>query len=645
MKVVINIEANGLNPTQIWCAVAKDLATGEVHVFRKLTEASGDQDAFKVFMEGVEELVGHNLLGYDYPVIRRLVPCRLPVVGPATCDTLIISKMVDYSRKGHSTSHYAEEFGIDKPKQPPYKVYSEELVDYCKILVDITEKIYVKYKRYIHNPDYSSAIALEHSFQCVVNALHNNGFAFNTQRANKLLAKVTSELEVLDKGILDAFPPREILIREFTPTLTKHGTISKSSIPVSLRGAVHTFEAGRTYRHTKHEDFNPASHKQLIQVLNEAGWSPTDKTQTHIDKERELTRLKRQSKGDPAVDVELSMLYDAISKLKISGWKINEQNLSTLPATSPPSARLLAQRILLESRRRSLTEWLKLVAEDGRIHGDFYGLGAWTHRMAHQRPNTANIPNEFREDGSTKLLGKEMRSLWCAPRNRLLVGVDAEGIQLRIFAHYIQDQEFTDALVRGRKEDKSDPHSLNQRILGSVCKSRQAAKRFIYALLLGAGLPKLAQILGCSEAEAREALNRLLERYTGFAFLKAEVIPKDARRGWFIGLDGRPVRIPGDTEGSKRHLAMSGYLQNGEAIVVKKTVLKTLDKIREEELDAILVNVVHDEVIFEIPNNVRHGEHVSDLFCRSIEETGIELNLKSPLAGDGHVGLNWYEIH
>ena len=98
------------------------------------------------------------------------------------------------------------------------------------------------------------------------------------------------------------------------------------------------------------------------------------------------------------------------------------------------------------------------------------GIGAWTGRMAHQTPNTANIPNDLDTQGKKKLLGKEMRSLWRAPRYRLFVGVDAEGIQLRVFAHYIDDPEFTEALVKGKKDDKTDPHSLNQRILGGVCK-------------------------------------------------------------------------------------------------------------------------------------------------------------------------------
>lgn len=655
MKVIINIEANGLKPTRIWCIVCKSLETGAIDVFRNVVDNEEERRRFLDYSKSVSHWIGHNCVEYDLPVLQRLLGNEKhfdTVCGrdftfeiSQVTDTLIISKMADYSRDGHATEHYAKEFGIDKPKQPPFAKFSEELVDYCTLLVDITEKIYGKYRKYINNSNYLDAINLEHKFQLVVNDLHNNGFAFNQKKASNLLEKVTKELEELDKGILDAFPPRELLIRVFTPKATLHGTISKSSVPRSLHHQIHLYEAGRAYKHTKLEPFNPSSHKQLIEVLHDAGWHPIDKTKTHLDTERTLNQLKRQSRGDPAVGVEVEKCYNTLLKLAKYGWKINENNLSTLPASAPPPARLLAKRILLEARRRSLTEWLSLVAEDGRVHGKFYGIGAWTHRMAHQQPNTANIPNEFREDGSTKLLGKEMRSLWCAPKNRLLVGVDAEGIQLRIFAHYIDDKEFTDALIRGRKEDKTDPHSLNQRVLGDVCRTRLASKRFVFALLLGAGLGKLAEILGCSTDEARDALDRLLQRYQGFAYLKNNVIPDDAKRGWFTGIDGRAVKIPGDTLGSRKHLCMSGYLQNGEAVVVKRTVIKTLDKLILEDIDSILVNVVHDEVIFEIPNDVRLGEHVSELFCRSIEEVGVELNLKCPLAGDGHVGLNWYEIH
>lgn len=647
MRVVIDIEANSLvNPTKIWCIVCKDIDTGILKVFRNVTETelgSGRQDFFE-FAKGVHLWIGHNILGYDYPVLHSLLGFTVTDIT-AFIDTLVISKMVDYSRKGHSVENYGEEFGLSKISFSDFKRYSQELEDYCIRDVEITHKIYDKYRRFINNPNYDNAVRLEHDFQLIGNQLTANGFAFNSRKATKLLEKVSEELDTLDKDILDAFPPRCVVERTFVPRATLHGTISKTSVPRRLHSQIHLYEIGKEYQLTRQEEFNPSSHKQLIEVLHEAGWRPIDKTKTHVEKLRELNQLKRQSRGQSTLGVGEQLLYTDLRRLEKYGWKINEQNLATLPKSAPPAAKLLAKRILLESRRRSLEEWLGLVQDDGRIHGKFMGIGAWTHRMAHQQPNTANIPNEFREDGSVKLLGKEMRSLWCAPKNRLLVGVDAEGIQLRIFAHYINDAEFTDALVKGRKDNKTDPHSLNQRVLGSVCRTRQAAKRFIYALVLGAGIGKLAEILGCDNTQAQSALDRLLERYTGFAYLKQEVIPKDAKKGYFIGVDGRPVRIPGETEGSRRHLCMSGYLQNGEAIVVKRSVIKTLDKILEEELDAILVNVVHDEVIFEVSNDVRKAEYVRDIFCRMITAVGEEYKLKCPLAGDGHVGLNWYEIH
>jgi DNA polymerase I len=647
VKVVIDVEANSLNnPTQIWVIVCKDIATDDVSIFRNVTTDAEAARRFLKFAEGVETWIGHNFLGYDYPALRDL----LGFTYTDAIDTLVISKLVDYSREsGHSIEAYGQEFGLEKGKFSDWSKWSQEMEDYCVRDVDICAKIYSHYKHIISDPAWLPAINLEHSFQLVVNGLHTNGFAFNSARATTLLRTVEEQLAELDKDILNAFPPKEVLIREFTPTFTKFGTISRTSVPRSLHPQIHLYVAGETYKHTRLVDFNPASHKQVINVLNEAGWSPVEKTKTHIETEREINRAKYLRKDRLVVD--LDSLYAKMKILEKFGWKINEANLSTLPDTAPVPARLLAKRILLESRRRTLTEWLGLVADDGRIHGKFYGIGAWTHRMAHQQPNTANIPNEFDTNGNKKLLGKELRSLWRAPPKRLLVGVDAEGIQLRVFAHYIDDKEFTEALVNGKKSDKTDPHSLNQRIMGDTCKTRQAAKRFIFALLLGAGLGKLAEILECNRGQAEEALSRLTKRYSGFDYLKREVIPHDAKRGWFKGLDGRRVGIPGDTPGERKHLCMSGYLQNGEAIIMKRATLKWEDKLHE--LKALLVNLVHDEWQTECPNNVELALRIADIQAQSLTLVGQELGLKCPLAGsywnedhkDYTIGTNWYQTH
>lgn len=653
MKVIIDIECNALHkPDKIWCVVCKDIDTNEYYIFRNLTTDVEERQRFITFDKCVDLYIGHHILGYDWPILDQLIlGSDRPV--EQFLDTLIISKMENYSRAGHSIEDFGVEFNLEKGSFNDFSKYSDAMVTYCIRDVDITHLVYNKFSEWINRPSHRASITLEHAFQLVVNQLTENGFSFNTVKAQKLLDKVTEELKELDDKILAAFPPRETLVKEFIPRATKFGTISLSSIPVSLRGNVAEYEVGQTYRQTKYVEFNPASHKQIIEVLSEAKWSPIDKTKTHLDYLRELQRAKYSNV--PISDVDLSNeLVDNISKLKRLekfGWKINENNLSTLPPSAPLGAKLLAKRIMLESRRRTLTEWLTLVTPDNRIHGRFYGIGAWTHRMAHQQPNTANIPNEFDTAGNKKLLGKEMRALWQAPKNRLLVGVDAEGIQLRVFAHYINDAEFTASLVNGKKEDKSDPHSLNQRILGEVCRSRDAAKRFVFALLLGAGMGKLREILGCELDEAKAALERLIVRYEGFGILKRDVIPSDAKRGWFTGLDGRTVPIPSDTIGGRQHLAMSGYLQNGEAVIMKRATLKWHSKLFD--LNSSLVNMVHDEWQTEVPNDFQKALYIAKIQAESLEEVGRELNLKCPLAGsywndkvrDYTIGNNWYQTH
>ena len=652
MKLVLDLEANSLtNPTKIWVCVCKDIDTGKVYIFRNLTEDGHAKGELKDLLQRSTLVVGHNLLGYDWIVLGTLLAIEIPT--DKCLDTLIISKLVDYARPGgHSIEQYGEEFGLEKIEFNDFSKYSQEMENYCVRDAEIGCLVYQRYLRIIEDHSWHSAIRLEHDFQMVVNRLHSNGFSFNSTRANSLLERVEGDLKELDDKILEAFPPKLKLIREITPKVTKHGTLSKTDFRWVKDGDLSDFNGGPFCR-CSWEDFNPSSHKQIIDVLHLAGWYPLDKTKTHLETEREINRLKHTKNRTKELDLKLSELYNSLIKLERYGWKINEDNLSTLPATAPSPARLLAKRILLESRRRTLTEWLGLVNPDtGRIHGRFQGIGTWTHRMASQQPNMQNIPNEYDLDGSKKLLGKELRSLWQAPRKRLLVGVDAEGIQLRIFAHYIDDKEFTEALVKGKKDDKTDPHSLNQRIMGSVCKSRAAAKRFIYALLLGAGIGKLAEILDCSKDQAQEALNHIMERYTGFAYLKKEIIPKDAERGYFLGLDGRKVKIPGDTRGQRAHLCMSGYLQNGEAIIMKKACLKWEHNLWKE-YSSLLVNMVHDEWQTETPNNMGIALRVAEVKAQSLKEVGEDLGLKCPLAGsywnddykDYTIGTNWSVTH
>ena len=219
------------------------------------------------------------------------------------------------------------------------------------------------------------------------------------------------------------------------------------------------------------------------------------------------------------------MAGKSLEQYKRYGWKVNETNLLTLPPTAPKAAQDLTKWLTLEGRRSSLEEWLGCVKEeDSRIHGKFWHIGAWTHRMSHSNPNQANIPsvlhlgkyhpvklgrehymvtvgtNEsiFEDFEDAYAYGRDVwlskgqkpvdhvkakydgasRSCFKVPDGHYLVGCDAEGIQLRILAHYMKSKDYVEAIVDGRKEDLTDIHNLNKRALGSVCKDRDTAKTF-----------------------------------------------------------------------------------------------------------------------------------------------------------------------
>lgn len=327
------------------------------------------------------------------------------------------------------------------------------------------------------------------------------------------------------------------------------------------------------------------------------------------------------------------------------GWTCSENNLATLPENAPEAARNLAEWLTLEGRRSSLVEWLGHVREDGRIHGRFTHIGAWTGRMAHSAPNQANIPAAFHGNVKSavdavkdKYDGK-FRELWGVEEGNWLVGTDAEGIQLRVLAHLMQSEEYVHAIVSGKKEDETDIHNLNRKALGMSHITRDMAKTFIYAFLLGAGNEKIGQILKVSTREAGQAVDNFMESIQGLANLKKKVIPHIAQRGWFKGLDGRRVKVPSE------HKTLAGLLQNGEAVIMKHSALDWTQQARYAGIKFKLVTWPHDEWQTEVEGSYQDAERLGTIQRQSIVDTGKKFSMLCPLAGSTDIGKNWLECH
>lgn len=217
-----------------------------------------------------------------------------------------------------------------------------------------------------------------------------------------------------------------------------------------------------------------------------------------------------------------------------------------------------------------------------------------------------------------------------------------DAAHLRLFAHYIEDEEFTAALLAG------DPHSLNARALGLDPQEfypvpndigRQLAKRFIYSFLNGAAAGKVASILGCSLGEAQERIDQFEEAYPGFMRMKKHQIPRDAARGFFVGLDGRKVMW------DKEHGMMPGYLQNGEAVIMKAANILWRQRLDDKGIPYWQVNWVHDEWQTETVDAKEYIDAVKQEQVQAIIDVGERFNLGCPLSGSSKVGYTWAETH
>lgn len=632
--VVIDIETNGLTPDKIWCIVCKDVDSKEVFSFVRKKNLND----FLSFSEEVGCWIGHNILSFDSVWANYLF--GQTVIDQSKCiDTLIVSRLIHYLKPGgHSVLNWGKDFGMTKVFIEGWNDESEieSYLVRCQYDVEIQTKIYESLKRFIFDPSWRKALRVEHDMQIICNEMSENGFSFDARQAEAFLSVFKDELERIKTGIQNDVKPTLVRDGPVTLKINKDGVVSKRTL--DLVGECNVSDGAR-FERFHYEAFNPRSVVQRVKLLEEAGWQPVEKTKSHLECERQIKRTPTKE------------LQEKLERFKRFGWKVNETNLNTLPETAPESAKDLAKWLTLDSRAGDLEEWLAAYSKtSGKVHGKFSGIGSWTHRMSHSKPNQANIYSDFQPEhcvGSeptpveqVKLsYNGKLRALWQASKGKVLVGTDAEAIQLRVLAHYINDEAFTKAIAEGRKEDKTDIHSFNQKMLGPVCHSRDVAKTFIFAWLLGAGIDKIAKILNCSVALAQRAMKDFMERLPGLKRLKEEVIPEDARRGYFIGLDGRKVIC------KNQHLVLTGYLQNGESVVMKHANVlwrKWADKLGYMSYRQI--NFVHDEWICEVPNYLL-GEKLGCMQVVAIKEVGEELNLNCPLSGSYKIGKNWLEVH
>jgi len=573
-KIIFDIEADGLHPTIVWCIVAKEL-DGPIHKFDNTQIDEGIK-----FLESADVLIGHNIIGYDIPVLEKLHGAKLT---QQLEDTLVMSRLFNPVREnGHSLKTWGYRVNCAKQEQPEnFDEYTPAMLEYCAQDVILNEVVY-KHLLNEGNSFSPECVSLEHKVAFIMKEQEKTGFYFDSQQAMTLLAELKAKQLEVEQEVHDTFKPKWVDDKIVVPYVKKDGQLSKRGLTDEEYENCLTTNSTDKFFRKKLVDFNLGSRKQIGEYLIDFGWKPNRFTPT----------------GQPIVD---EGTLKKISHIK--------------------EAKLIADFLLYQKRIAQITSWIDNLKDD-RVHGGVIPNGTITGRMTHRSPNMAQVPNA----GSP--YGKECRACWSVPEGYKLVGIDASGLELRMLAHYMNDDKYINEVING------DIHTTNQTLAG--LKTRDQAKTFIYALIYGAGDAKIGSVAGGSKKKGHELKETFFTNLPALKILKDKV-QQASRRGFLKGLDGRKIFI------RSQHAALNSLLQGGGAIVMKKAMCILEDSLKLNAVDAKFVANIHDE--WQIQVKETQSDFVGELGVRAIEEASKHFNMRCPLTGEYKIGSNWSETH
>ena len=592
-SLVFDIETDDLKATKVWCIVAQDLDSNELFRFAPHQLESG-----LGLLQSADRLIGHNIIGFDIPIIENLLGVDLST--KKLVDTLVLSRLLNPVREGgHSLEMWGYRLDYTKTEFDDYARYSPEMLKYCVRDVQLNTMVYYKLREEAKGFSKES-VDLEQEVSLILKEQEQHGFEFNGQKAEKLLSELYKRMNEVEEEVHKVFKPKWVDDKEVRPYIKKDGTLSKRGLTnkeydklfseILLQESKEVDEDGeiiipkpKPFMRKKLQEFNLGSRKQIGEYLQDFGWKPKKFTPT----------------GQPIVDEKILIKITAI-----------------------PEAQLIAEYLLLQKRIAQIESWIKAVEEDGRVHGFVIPNGTITGRMAHRAPNMAQVPN------LKSPYGVECRACWTTPKGYKLVGIDASGLDLRMLAHYMKDEDFTNEIING------DIHSRNQKIAG--LQSRNQAKTFIYALLYGAGDSKIGSVVGGSKADGGKLRERFFANQPTFKALRDRVT-KAAAKGFVKGLDGRKIYI------RNAYASLNSLLQGGGAIAMKRALIILNNKAKKRNLDFKFVANIHDE--WQVEVHKAHAEYFGKLGTQAIQEAGDYYNLRCPLDAEYKIGDDWSETH
>ena len=280
----------------------------------------------------------------------------------------------------------------------------------------------------------------------------------------------------------------------------------------------------------------------------------------------------------------------------------------------------------------------------GRVHTSFSMVGASTGRLSSSDPNLQNIPIRTSE-------GRQIRTAFVARPGYKLISADYSQIELRLVAHVADEASMIEAFRQG-----VDIHAQTAAEVFGVpletmdAETRRRAKAINFGIIYGISGFGLARQLSVPQGEARDYINAYLQRFPGIKSYMDDA-KQFARDNQFVEtLFGRRIHIPQIVEktpamrGFAERQAINAPIQGSAADIIKRAMCRLPVALAAENLDAVMLLQVHDELIFEVPEG--QADRTVPVITSVMEHAAEPVcDLKVPLIAEAGIADSWSDAH
>ncbi len=313
---------------------------------------------------------------------------------------------------------------------------------------------------------------------------------------------------------------------------------------------------------------------------------------------------------------------------------------SILEKIEHPITNLILEYRGLSKLKSTYTDGLLKQAnnETHRVHTSYHQALTATGRLSSTDPNLQNIP--VRED-----IGRQIRKAFIAPKGRVLLAADYSQIELRLMAHFSQDDALVDAFNHGQDVHRRTAAEVLGIALDDVTSNqRRQAKAVNFGLLYGMSEFGLTRQLGFSREESRSYIGKYFQRYPGVLDYMERTRQVAREQGFVETILGRRLYTPDIMASNKmvkqgaERAAINAPLQGSAADIIKMAMI-AVEKILPKNQAKMLLQV-HDELVFEVDEAI-----ADDLAVKLAEVMQSVLKISVPLVVEVGKGNNWDEAH